>query len=439
MGSGTCSLIPDPCSLLPVTRLLFPLDSYAKLTHNGFTMEKRIISYLNIPSFPVALERIQDPRLKEREVVIAPRSSDRAKVWAVSPEARSCGIEKGMPVGYAKRLAPGVTVVDPNPDLYKQVNRKLETAISKWLPVYEFEREGKIYLDYTGFRRLYGGPEDFSLQLKRLLKNDFSLDCSLGHAANKLVAKAAAKEVIKESYSPSNSKDLILNIQHGQEGSFLRPLEADVLPIVRTLKSRRSTRTHDIFADLNLRTVADLAGLDRLFLTVAFGPFHAETIYKMARGIDPRPVVPPKLEPIIFSEEHLERETNNIFDLNYKLENLLDETCQRLRAMGQYADTLTVGVRYSDYKYVEKKKVFSEDFQYQHQVAKELRRILTHLLNRRVTVRYMSLEASGLKKSEVQLSLFDHIETKELSLDTTLDALNEKFQGKVMMGRKLLA
>ena len=222
-------------------------------------MQERIISYLNIPSFPVALERIQDPRLKEREVVIAPRSSDRAKVWAVSPEARAAGLYKGMPVGHAKRVAPGLTIVEPNPDLYKQVNRKLETAIKKWLPVYEFEREGKIYLDYTGFHRLYGGPEDFSLQLKRLLKNDFSLDCSLGHAANKLVAKAAAKEVIKES-----SQKQILQVQHGQEEPFLRPLEADVLPIVRTLKSRRSTRTQNVFADLNLRTVADLVQLDRL-------------------------------------------------------------------------------------------------------------------------------------------------------------------------------
>lgn len=399
-------------------------------------MQERTISYLNIPSFPVALERIQDPRLKEREVAIAPRSSDRAKIWSVSPEAREAGIYKGMPVGQAKRIAPGLMIVDPNPDLYKQVNRKLETAIKNWLPIYEFEREGKIYLDYTGFRRLYGVPEDFSLQLKRLLKNDFSLDCSLGHAANKLVAKAAAKEVIRESPF-QYSKNSILRIKNGQEEPFLQPLEADVLPIVRTLKSRRSTRTQNIFADLNLRTVADLAQLDRLYLTVAFGPFHAETIYKMARGVDPRPVVPPKLEPIVFCEEHLENESNNIFDLNYKVENLLDDLCTRLRAMGQYAESLTIGLRYSDYKYVEKKKTFKDAFQYQHQVAKDLRKVFTHILNRRVAVRYISLEASGLKRSEIQLSLFE--ECKQLSLDSTLDSLNERFQGKVILGRKLLA
>lgn len=399
-------------------------------------MEERTISYLNIPSFPIALERIQDSRLKEREIAIAPRSSDRAKVWAVSSEAREAGIRKGMPVGQAKRIAPGLTIVEPNPDLYKQVNRKLETAISKWLPVYEFEREGKIYLDYTGFRRLYGGPEDFSLQLKRLLKNDFSLDCSLGHAANKLVAKAAAKEVIKESH-PSPFNHHILRIEQGQEEPFLRPLEADVLPIVRTLKSRRSSRTHNVFDELNLRTVQDLARLDRLYLTVAFGPFHAETIYKMARGIDPRPVVPPKLEPTVFGEEHLERETNNIFDLCFKMENLLEDVCRRLRAMGQHAGSVTIGLRYSDYKYVEKKKTFDDVFQYQHQVAPILRKVFTHLLNRRVTVRYLSLEATGLKRSEVQLSLFD--ECKSLSLDKTLDEIDSKFGNKVILGRKLLA
>ncbi|MCR9203819.1 MAG: hypothetical protein NXH75_04520 [Halobacteriovoraceae bacterium] len=399
-------------------------------------MEERTISYLNVPSFPIALERIQDPRLKEREVAVAPRSSDRAKVWAVSSEAREAGITKGMPVGQAKRIAPSLTIIEPNPDLYKQVNRKLETAIKKWLPVYEFEREGKIYLDYTGFRRLYGGPEDFSLQLKRLLKNDFSLDCSLGHAANKLVAKAAAKEVIKES-RPSSFNHHILRIEQGQEAPFLRPLEADVLPVVRTLKSRRSSRTHNVFDELNLRTVQDLARLDRLYLTVAFGPFHAETIYKMARGIDPRPVVPPKLEPTVFCEEHLEKESNNVFDLNFKMENLLEDVCRRLRVMGQHAGSLTVGLRYSDYKYVEKKKTFDDVFQYQHQVARELRKVFTHLLNRRVTIRYLSLEACGLKHSEIQLSLFD--ECRNLTLDKALDEINNKFESKVILGRKLLA
>jgi len=399
-----------------------------------FIMKDRDITYLNIPCFPVALERIQEPHLLERPVAVAPRSSERAKVWAVSEEARQAGVTKGMPVGQAKRMVADLTVVEPNPDLYKQVNRKLETAIKRLLPVYEFEREGKIYLDYTGFRRLYGVPEDFSLQLKRLLKNDFSLDCSLGHAANKLVAKAAAKEVIKEK------GEKILQIDRGQEEPFLRPLEADVLPIVRTLKSRRSTRTHDIFADLNLHTVQDLTRLDRLYLTVAFGPFHADTIFKMARGVDIRPVIPPKNEPIIFSEDYLEKETNNIFDLSYRMENLLDDVCTRLRAMGQYADTLTIGLRYSDFKYFEKKKVFGDVFQYQHQVSKDVRKIFTNILNRRVSVRYLSLEASGLRKSEIQLSLFDEIENgKTLSLEATMDSLHEKFGDKVMLGRKLLA
>lgn len=399
-----------------------------------FIMKDRDITYLNIPCFPVALERIQEPYLKERPVAVAPRSSERAKVWAVSEEARQAGVTKGMPVGQAKRMVSDLTVVEPNPDLYKQVNRKLETAIKRLLPVYEFEREGKIYLDYTGFRRLYGVPEDFSLQLKRLLKNDFSLDCSLGHAANKLVAKAAAKEVIKEK------GEKIMQIDRGQEEPFLRPLEADVLPIVRTLKSRRSTRTHDIFADLNLHTVQDLTRLDRLYLTVAFGPFHADTIFKMARGVDIRPVIPPKHEPVVFTEDYLEKETNNIFDLSYKMENLLDDVCTRLRAMGQYADTLTIGLRYSDFKYFEKKKVFGDVFQYQHQVAKDVRKVFTNILNRRVSVRYLSLEASGLRKSEIQLSLFDEMENgKTLSLEATMDSLHERFGNKVMLGRKLLA
>ena len=390
---------------------------------------KKNISYLNIPTFPIALERIQDSELKECELAIAPLSSDRAKIWAVSKEAKEAGISKGMTVATAKRLCRSLHLIHPNPDLYKQVNRKLERAILKLLPVYEFEREGKAFLDLTGFHHVYGTPEDFSLRLKKNIKEDFSLECSFGNACNKLVSKTAAK------VASDDVSDHILSINEGREASFLEPMVVDVLPVVQGLKKKRTTHTQDIFEDLNLHYVKDLTQLDRFHLTIAFGPQKAELIHQMARGIDPREVHPPKHEPIIFEETHLEKETNNIFSLVREMEALVEKACHRLRAIDQYATRLTLSFRYSDFRFVEKNKTFELPFQYSHQVLKDCRRMINHMIVRRTTIRYISFELGGLTKNEIQMDFFDHFDDRKnpRQIEETLDQIKEKFGSDILL------
>ena len=54
------------------------------------------VLHVNIPSFPIEVERLVDPRLKAKPVAIVASESRRAPLLYVSPEAHAQGIRKGM-------------------------------------------------------------------------------------------------------------------------------------------------------------------------------------------------------------------------------------------------------------------------------------------------------------------------------------------------------
>lgn len=75
-------------------------------------MDRQIVC-VAIPSFEVALARLNDPLLRTRPLAIAPHNTSRALLRNVSFEAMQGGLFVGMPIEQAKRLCPHV--LSPNP------------------------------------------------------------------------------------------------------------------------------------------------------------------------------------------------------------------------------------------------------------------------------------------------------------------------------------
>ena len=80
----------------------------------------RTILHLDIPAFPVAVERVMDARLRARPVAIAPVGRGRPQVMAVSEEARKEGIDVGMFLPQALRRCRDLVVLNPNRRLYRR-------------------------------------------------------------------------------------------------------------------------------------------------------------------------------------------------------------------------------------------------------------------------------------------------------------------------------
>lgn len=381
---------------------------------------KKDIIYLNITSFPLAIERVLDLSLRERPVAIAPLSSDRAVLWEVSSEAKDFGICKGMPSAQARRLCKDLKIIAPRPDFYRRVNQQIEEkVISKMTPVYEIEKPGHIYLDMTGSERLLGQISDVAFSLQKDIEKSFRLTPSIGSSRNKMVSKVAAK-----SASPSKE---IFQVKEGTEPDFLAPLPITVLPIIREMAKKNSDTSFD---DLNLKTVSDILNLNFYALEIAFGK-NAGPVFEMARGMDQTPLFPAAREKILFEESYLEEDTNDLIVLRSTLSQLLERATFRMRKMGTYAQGVRVSLRYSDYKFTSKeKKLKKESFDTQ-EFSPIIFDLFQKIFTRRTRIRFLSLEFFDLRTTEIQLSLFE-----EKQIHSVLDEIKERFGEKIFLVRK---
>ena len=77
-------------------------------------MDRQIVC-LAIPSFEVALTRLNASALQTRRLAIAPLYTSRALLREVSFEAMREGLDVGMPIEQAKRVCSSLHVLSPNP------------------------------------------------------------------------------------------------------------------------------------------------------------------------------------------------------------------------------------------------------------------------------------------------------------------------------------
>ena len=102
----------------------------------------RHILHIHIPAFPIAVEKVCRPELKDRPVVVVPPHSERALILSVSSEAREEGVYKGMPLVKAMKFCPDLTLLPPNPDLMKKASQDLNRIAAQYTPLWEPFRPG---------------------------------------------------------------------------------------------------------------------------------------------------------------------------------------------------------------------------------------------------------------------------------------------------------
>lgn len=382
--------------------------------------DERRVLYLNVTAFPIEIERVLDSNLMGRPVAIAPLKSDRSLLWEVSKESREWGVEKGMPLAQAKKICRDLILLPPKPDLYKKINREMEEKVlAKTTPLYEIEKPGHAYLDLTGFEKIYGASGDMATRIQNHMKNELSLFPSIGSSSNKLISKVAAKSV-------RDSREICL-VNPNEKSEFLSPLPVEVLPIIRRMMKKSSKNKDSIFEDLNLHHVSDLLGLNPYGMEVAFGS-HAERVMEMARGVDTTPVFAPYKEEVIFEEGYLKEDTNDLIHLRQTLNTLLESATNRMRKEGLYAGKIGLSLRYSDYKLVTKEKKLKEVGQNAHDFEELLFKMFHDLFKRRTMIQFLGLEFKDLRKSEIQLKLFETTQ-KEISFNQNkvMDSIKLKF------------
>ena len=148
--------------------------------------ERRTIAHLDLDSFFVSVERLQNSRLRDRPVIIG-GLSDRGVVSACSYEARSFGVHSAMPARTARMLCPDAIFMRGDMDLYSRYSRMVTEIIAGKAPVFEKASIDEHYLDITGMDRFFGSQK-WTHELRDTIIRETGLPISCGLSLNKTVA-----------------------------------------------------------------------------------------------------------------------------------------------------------------------------------------------------------------------------------------------------------
>lgn len=352
----------------------------------------RSILFIDPPAFCTTVEGLVAPALRTRPVAVAPPGADRAVILALSAEARRAGITRGMPVRAACKLCPDLILLPPNPRLYARASRALHEILRIYAPVIEPRGYGHAFLDLTGTGRLFGPAVDVAARVQREVRERLRLPVSVGVAANKMVSQTAVKSGRKAGQSGSPAY-----VRLGDESAFLAPLPVEVWPeIPDRIRSRLD--------DYQLELIGEVAAIPESALCAVFGT-AGRTLRARARGIDPRPVLPPARQAEFYLEHTLATDTNDLGVLHPLLRALCERLGGRLRRRGLAAGRLRIQVTYADHTDVSRAVPLSAAA-LDIELWDAARRAFVLANTKRLAVRAVALTLDRLEEAELQLDFW---------------------------------
>jgi DNA polymerase-4 len=377
----------------------------------------RIIAHVDMDSFFVSCERLVDPFLTGKPVIVGGRRGERGVVASVSYEARKFGIKSGMPLMTAEKLCPQAVFVPGNHRLYSKYSRKAYALLRRVAPVVEYASIDEFYLDFTGCEDLYGhNLEAIALKVKESIFNRTQLTCSVAIATNKYVAKIAGKTV-KPS---SGSKTGTIVVPAGGEQTFLANL-----PIERLHGAGEKTLPR--LKEMRIHKIGDIVPIPLAKLQKAFGPSAGSWLYEAARGMDESEVQPFHYAKSVGHETTFEKDTENLEKIHQALAWLSEKSCYRLRRIGKRARTVTLKLRYDDFQTITRAKTIPEtnDDVAVMRTADELFRE-SHVRQRKI--RLLGVSLSKFEAGEAADWLFPEMNSKKKdALYQSVDAIKRKY------------
>ena len=152
----------------------------------------RRIVHLDMDAFYASVEQRDDPALRGKPVAVGGRPEQRGVVAAASYEARTFGVRSAMPMARAVRLCPGLVIVHPDFERYRQVSRQVMDLLRACTPLVEPLSLDEAYLDVTENNWNEPLATNVAKRLKREIRETTQLTASAGVAPNKFLAKIAS-------------------------------------------------------------------------------------------------------------------------------------------------------------------------------------------------------------------------------------------------------
>jgi DNA polymerase-4 len=346
-------------------------------------------------AFFVSVEELYDPSLKGKPVVVGGRPNERGVVSAASYAARKFGVHSAMPLRTAYKMCPQAIFVDGHPTRYRECSQQVFEVLRSFSPLVEMASIDEAYLDMTGTERLHGPPLRAAHRLHERVKAETKLNCSIGIAASRLVAKISSDQA-----KPNG----ILWVIAGREVEFLAPLDVRKVPGVGKVTEKN-------LHAFGIRKVGDLAKLDERFLEERFGKWGMALAGK-SRGLDAGgwfdTAVGEDAGPKSISHEHtFGEDTADRERIESTLSHLCEMVGRRVREHRLLARTIQLKLRYSDFSTITRAHSMARPTDIDNEIYEEARALFRRNWKAGMAVRLIGVQASHWNESDEQLGLLD--------------------------------
>ncbi len=371
------------------------------------------ILHIDMDAFYASVEIRDRPEIVRQPVIVG-HTGGRGVVLSANYVARGFGVRSAMPVTRAQRLCPHAVFVAPRHGLYGAVSREVMAIFRSVTPEVEPLSLDEAFLDISGAVRRLGAPAAIGGLIRRQVRDELGITCSVGIASTKFVAKLASVHC---------KPDGMLVIQADRVLEFLHPLPVSALWGV-------GARTAKVLARLGLRTVADLANAPVSTVERELGPATAAHLSALAWGRDERKVVTGTHDKSIGAEETFGTDIGDPELIRRELLRLAGRTARGLRSSGYVARTISVKLRRADFSTITRSRTLSEPTD----VAQKIYATACELYAASgvadgVLLRLVGVRASGLSPASqagTQLALGERADTWRQA-ETAMDRITRRF------------
>jgi DNA polymerase-4 len=389
-------------------------------------MAYRKILHMDLDAYFCAVEELRDPSLRGKAFAVGGKPNERGVVSSCSYAARQFGVHSAMPMGRATRLCPGLTIIPPHFDLYRENSEAVMVVLGQYTGLLEQLSIDEAFLDVSDLPQ--SGLE-IAREIQRRINEELSLPCSLGVASNKLLAKAANDmgKGRQRGPTPPNSIEVV---PPGGEAAYLAPLPAQALWGVGPKTAARLT-------DFGIKTIGDLARTPEAVLVRHFGQMGHD-IHRHANGVDDRPVSGDRAARSISQEITFDRDVSRAATLEDTLRRLSEEVARTLREKNLCAGTIRLKIRWADFTTLTRQLSLPQPTDQDNTICGSVLDLLHQVWTDGRPVRLIGVGAARLSESAHQLTLWDTPDQKERRLLNALDDLRERFGDQaVRKGRTL--
>jgi len=372
---------------------------------------KRYIVHIDLDSFFVSVERLFDPSLIGKPVIIG-GSSDRGVVASCSYETRKFGVHSAMPTRQALKLCPDAIVIHGNHARYSEASAQVTKIIDETVPLYQKSSVDEFYIDLTGTDRFFD-PYQLATQLRQRIIKETKLPISFGMASGKTIAKMATN-----SAKPSGQ----LFVPHGKEIEFLAPLSISKIP---GLGESTAAKLYQY----GIEKIGDLQRVELRFLETVFGK-SGRWIWEKARGIDYSEIVPYSDRKSISTEHTFNTNVSDVHALETIITSMTEELAGKLRRENKLASCLAIKIRYGNFEtHTQQQKIPLTAAE--HILIPGIKNLFKSAWNKQREIRLIGVRLSQLCTGSYQINLFEDNEQR-IRLYQAMDKINFKFGDKTV-------